>query len=205
MAEITTIFFDMGKVLVNVDEMDAVRKVARLTSHTPEEVWHRLIMTGLVSSYDRGEFTPQEFFLEIAKKLDFKKEVSYEQMEKFWTGIITGPKNDVVQIAKSLKKKYKLFLLSNIDGMHHAHIATMVPLNDLFESQIVSYLVGAEKPDAKIYKVALDAAKAQAENCVFIDDNPKNIAGAKRAGMHGIVFTDVKQLKEELAKLGVKV
>ena len=132
MAEITTIFFDMGKVLVNVDEMDAVRKVARLTSHTPEEVWHRLIMTGLVSSYDRGEFTPQEFFLEIAKKLDFKKEVSYEQMEKFWTGIITGPKNDVVQIAKSLKKKYKLFLLSNIDGMHHAHIATMVPLNDLF-------------------------------------------------------------------------
>ena len=195
----------MGEVLVNVDEMDAVRKVARLTSHTPEEVWRRLMINGLVSSYGKGEFTPQEFFSEVAKKLDFKKEISFEQMEELWTGIITGPKEDVIRIAQNLKKNYRLFLVSNTDGVHHAHISTMIPLDDLFESQIVSYLVGAEKPNAKIYKVALDAAKVPAENCVFIDDRAENIAGAKRAGMHGIVFRDVVQLKQELAELGVKV
>lgn len=205
MAEITTIFFDLGHVLVNVDEMGAVQRIARFTRNTPEDIWRKVKGSGLIDSYGRGEFTPQEFFSEVAKKLDFKNEVNFEQMRALWEGIITGPKDGVVRIAKNLKKNYRLFLLSNTDGVHHAHIASMIPLDELFESQIVSYLVGAEKPDAKIYKVALDAANEAPENCLFIDDKRKNINGAKRAGMHGIVFTDVKQLKDELAELGVKV
>lgn len=205
MAEITTIFFDLGHVLVNVDEMGAVQRIARSTRNTPEEIWQKVKGSGLLDSYDRGELTPQEFFSEVAKKLEFRGEMTFEQMRALWNGIVTSPKDDVVRIAKNLKKRYRLFLLSNTDGVHHAHAATMVPLDDLFDGQIVSYLVGAEKPDAKIYKVALDAANESPENCLFIDDMPENIAGAKRAGMHGIVFRDVEQLKEELAELGVKV
>lgn len=205
MADITTIFFDMGHVLVNVDEMAAVQRIARFTRNTPEEVWQRIKGSGLIESYDKGEFTPQEFFSEVARRLEFKREMTFEQMRNLWNSIVTGPKADVLGVAKDLKKKYRLFMLSNTDGVHHAHIATMVPLDDIFEGQIVSYLVGAGKPEAKIYKVALDAAKAQAENCLFIDDKPENIAGAEKAGMRGIVFTDVKQLKDKLAELGVDI
>lgn len=205
MADITTIFFDMGHVLVNVDEMGAVQRIARFTRNTPEEVWQRLKESGLIDSYSRGEFTPQEFFSEVARRLEFKREMTFEQMRNLWNGIVTGPKADVLGVAKDLKKKYRLFLLSNTDGVHHTHVATMVPLDDIFEGQIVSYLVGAGKPHAKIYKVALDAAKAQAENCLFIDDKPENIAGAEKVGMRGIVFKDVKQLKDELVEFGVNV
>lgn len=205
MAEITTIFFDMGHVLVNVDEMAAVQRIARFTRNTPEEVWQRIKGSGLIESYDKGELTPQEFFSTVAERLEFKKEMTFEQMRVLWNGIVTGPKADVVRVARDLKKKYRLFMLSNTDGVHHAHVATMVPLDDIFEGQIVSYLVGAGKPEAKIYKVALDAAKVQAENCLFIDDKPENIAGAEKVGMQGIVFQDVKQLKDKLAGFGVNV
>ena len=39
------------------------------------------------------------------------------------------------------------------------------------------------------------------EECVFIDDLPENIAGADAAGMHGIVYGNIRQMKQELGDI----
>ena len=39
--------------------------------------------------------------------------------------------------------------------------------------------------------------------CLFIDDKPENIAGAERAGLHGVVFTNTDQLREALKNEGI--
>ena len=59
------------------------------------------------------------------------------------------------------------------------------------------------KPDPEIYRILLERFNLKPEECVFIDDFPKNIEAARKAGMNGIVFTDVKSAKEGLLKLGV--
>ena len=46
-------------------------------------------------------------------------------------------------------------------------------------------------------------AGCPAAECVFIDDLPANIEGAKRCGWQGIVYTDFADLKRRLAELGV--
>ena len=46
---------------------------------------------------------------------------------------------------------------------------------------------------------------AKPEECVFIDDRVENIEGARKLGIHGIVFENKEQLKKDLEKLGVKV
>lgn len=204
MADITTIFFDMGSVLLNVDEKGALARMGKRISRSPDDILAALDEAGLLDRLGRGEITPDEFFGKAAELLGVSADVSPGEMKDLWRSMLT-PKPDMVRLASSLKGRYKLFLLSNTDSVHHAHAATIIPLDRIFDGQVVSYLVGAEKPSERIYRVALDMAKEKAERCVFIDDLQGNIEAARAVGMHGIIFDgDVAKLRRDLAKLGVK-
>ena len=203
MADITTIFFDMGSVLLNVDEKGALARMGKRISRSPDDILAALDEAGLLDKLGRGEITPDEFFAKAAALLGVSTAVTPGEMKDIWRSMLT-PKPEIVKLASSLKGKYRLFLLSNTDSVHHAHAATIIPLDKIFEGQVVSYLVGAEKPSERIYHIALDMAREKAEKCVFIDDLPKNVEAARAVGIHGIVFKDSEQLRRDLAKLGVK-
>ncbi|MBI5392693.1 HAD-IA family hydrolase [Candidatus Woesearchaeota archaeon] len=61
------------------------------------------------------------------------------------------------------------------------------------------------KPQPEIYKIALQKINCKPEETVFIDDMQKYVDGANAVGIHGILFQDAEQLKDDLKKLGVKV
>ncbi len=204
MKDITTIFFDMGRVLVTVDEERALVKIAKATGKSSDKIWDIIQEHRVLNRYGSGQLTPKEFHAEIISLFGIKED--FNTFMEQWKSIIVGPKKAVVEIATSLKGKYKLFVLSNTDGVHHAYIRTIIPLDDIFDGQVVSYLVGAEKPSKKIYQAALNMADEKPEHCIFIDDLEENIAAARKAGMQGIVFKgDVKALKQELKELGVEL
>jgi ribonucleotide monophosphatase NagD (HAD superfamily) len=57
------------------------------------------------------------------------------------------------------------------------------------------------KPDKEIYEYLLSTYNLVPEECIFIDDNPANIAMAKSLGIHGYLFDfDVPKLREYLKK-----
>jgi len=66
-----------------------------------------------------------------------------------------------------------------------------------------SCYVGLRKPDAAIYRRALDILGSAPERTLFIDDRPENVAGAVAVGMKAIRFTGEATLREELGRLGV--
>jgi len=68
----------------------------------------------------------------------------------------------------------------------------------LFDKKIVSYELGSVKPDKETFPRVLDKAQIIAEETLFIDDHEINIQRAKEVGIHGIVFKNAKQLKEDL-------
>jgi putative hydrolase of the HAD superfamily len=76
-------------------------------------------------------------------------------------------------------------------------------LRDVFDVAMSSCYVGLRKPEAAIYKRALDILGRPAERVLFIDDRPENIAGAVGVGMKGIVFKGAEGLRSELVGLGV--
>ncbi|ODP38585.1 HAD family hydrolase [Sphingomonas turrisvirgatae] len=59
------------------------------------------------------------------------------------------------------------------------------------------------KPDAAIYRLALDRFGLRAQDAVFIDDNAANVAGAQALGIHSILFKDAATTRAELAELGL--
>jgi len=54
---------------------------------------------------------------------------------------------------------------------------------------VVSWELGVLKPDARIYRIALERLGVPAGEALFVDDRPENVAGAEAVGMRGLVFT----------------
>ena len=76
-------------------------------------------------------------------------------------------------------------------------------LRSHFAVALSSCYLGLRKPDAAIYKRALDILGRSAERILFIDDRAENVAGAVSVGMKGIQFLGADSLRPELVGLGV--
>jgi HAD superfamily hydrolase (TIGR01509 family) len=75
----------------------------------------------------------------------------------------------------------------------------------LFDVRVVSCDVGVRKPDPAFYEKVIEASRAPAERCLFVDDRPENCAAAERHGMRAHAFVDAATLRLELARVGVLV
>ena len=69
---------------------------------------------------------------------------------------------------------------------------------DLFDKKIFSYEIGSVKPDKQTFKTVLNRAQIIADETLFVDDHEINIKRAEEVGIHGIVFKNAEQLKQEL-------
>jgi putative hydrolase of the HAD superfamily len=76
-------------------------------------------------------------------------------------------------------------------------------LRKYFKVSLSSCYLGLRKPEAAIYRRALDILGRPAERVLFIDDRPENVAAAQEEGIKGIVFKGADKLKPELERLGV--
>ena len=78
-------------------------------------------------------------------------------------------------------------------------------LREIFSVFISSCFVGLRKPEAGIYRLALEATQKSPQTCCFIDDRALNLEAAKQLGMHTIEMHDVEQLRRDLRKLEVEI
>jgi putative hydrolase of the HAD superfamily len=77
-------------------------------------------------------------------------------------------------------------------------------LRNYFSAFFTSCYLGVSKPHPEIYRLALDIAQRQPEECVFIDDRSLNLECARRLGLHTIQFLNAGQMENDLRILGVE-
>lgn len=110
----------------------------------------------------------------------------------------------VVAQVKALKARgVRLFLLSNISCRFAAewrNIPSLKELFSLFEGLVFSGPLGLVKPHPPIFAHLLNTYGLNAADCLFVDDNPDNIAGAIAVGIDGYLFDgDADALAQKLA------
>jgi putative hydrolase of the HAD superfamily len=76
-------------------------------------------------------------------------------------------------------------------------------LRKFFNVSLSSCYLGLRKPDAAIYRRALDILGRPAERILFIDDRAENVAGAAASGMKAVIFEGANPLRRALEALGV--
>jgi glucose-1-phosphatase len=112
---------------------------------------------------------------------------------------------DVISLAQKLKKNnITLAILSNTVEAHALYL-TKMGIYEGFDKIIFSHRVNLHKPDPKIFKHTLNELQVKPEEAFFVDDLQENVDAANALGMHGILFTNAKDLEKELKELGVKI
>ncbi len=115
--------------------------------------------------------------------------------------IIPGMKD----LVKKVRVNYKTGILSNTTIFESRIICCKYFLSPLFDVEVYSWQISSLKPDFKNYRFISGKLKVKPSECVFIDDTKVNVEAAKRLGMKGIHFKNLKQCKNELKKLVIKV
>ena len=150
--------------------------------------------------FDRGEITAQQFYEEAVHK--FEAKITYQTFFEIYSDVFTlNP--PVLETLKRLRSKYRLVLLSNTDVMRFGFIRENFPEIFLFDAYVLSYEVGRVKPHPQIFHVALQRARAEPNECVFIDDREENIEGAQKLGINVLLFNPQTSLEQPLRDYGL--
>ena len=199
---IKTLIFDIGKVLIPFDFARGYSIIEERTGLTHEEIRERIRSTGVVDPFERGELEPEAFVHALTKGLGFSADLA--GFKSIWGSIFLPDPILPEEFLAQLKQRYRLLTLSNTNAIHFEALAATYPLFDLFDHHVLSFRVGAMKPDAKIYQYAIEHAEAKPEECFFTDDLPDNIAGAREHGLDAVLFEGREGLEEALRQRGVE-
>lgn len=117
-----------------------------------------------------------------------------------WEEMLGGAIGDTVALLEELDAAgVPLYALTNWSRETFPIARRRFPFLSRFRGVVVSGEERAAKPDPRIYRILLERYQLEPAECLFIDDVPRNVEGARAAGMEGILFTSAADLRRELA------
>ena len=173
------VVFDLGKVLVDFDYTISAKKVAARSAITIENLHDFLSSSPLLVQLESGLLTPHQFYTEIQKATGFTG--SADEFTNYFADIF-APMPPMVELHAALRKRQiPTYIFSNTNDIAIGHIRRQYPFFGNFDGYILSYEVGAMKPQAKIYEALEKLCGRRGAEIFYIDDRLENVqAGAAR-------------------------
>ena len=200
MTGIDAVIFDLGNVLISVNEHRAATRFAARTGKSLAEIGAYFLSTPHATELALGKQTKRQFYRTVAHDLGFPG--NYAEFADIYADIFE-PIPAMIELAQSLATKRPRILLSNTNVIHADFFLARYPWINEFDVVILSHEVGLLKPDLAIYELALQRAGILADRAIFIDDLAANIQGAQAAGLHVIHHRDPAVTRAELTNRGV--
>jgi putative hydrolase of the HAD superfamily len=197
MQEIQAIIFDFGGVFSQKDDLNEIGRILANKYQVSPTTICEITARGWMKARINPGCDPL-FWRELARTLGIS--VSKLKQEYLRYPIFIP---ETAQLARRLKKRYRVGMLSNQIETWHRLLLSAWKLHRLFRPMITSYNEGLAKPDPRIYRRTLRALDLPAEACIYIDDRAENLIPAAHLGMHTILFKTPKQLKRDLRALNV--
>ncbi len=180
---VTTLIFDLGGVLVNLDWKHCVDNFKKIGISEMDTLISTTLQKGFILQYERGEISTEEFRAEVKKHTN--ADISDYEIDFAWISLLVDVPEEKLQLLLELKKKYRILMLSNTNELsydyckEHFFSQNGHQISDYFDRCYLSYKMGMNKPDSEIFLKLLEAENLKPEECLFLDDGIKNVNAAK--------------------------
>lgn len=198
--KIENIIFDFGGVLVDwnprhlyKDHFQNENEMEHFLTHICTDEWN--VEQDRGRSLSEGTIMLQKKFPEFHSLIQFY----YDK----WETMLKSDIPETVALLHKLKKKYKLYGLTNWSAETIPIAYKRFSFFKEFDGIVVSGEEKIIKPDKKIFHLLLDRYHLKAENSIFIDDNIHNIKAAEEIGLYAIHFENPIQLENKLRSINV--
>jgi putative hydrolase of the HAD superfamily len=199
---ITTLFLDVGGVLLtNGWDHHARRRAAKHFKLDWSEMQERHELNFEIQEEDKITF--QEYLDRVV--FWQKRPFTRAEFRQFMFAQ-SKPFTEMIEMFRNLKAKYKLkvFVVSNEAREVNAHRIRQFKLDGFVDAFISSCFVHLRKPDAEIFRLALDIAQVPAGQIVYIENTPLFVQVAKGLTIQSILHTDYQSTRAKLAAFGLQ-
>jgi putative hydrolase of the HAD superfamily len=160
---------------------------------------HRLVF----ETHEEGKLTFEEYlgWVVFYQKRSFTR----DQFRRFMFAQ-SKPYPKMIDLVAQLKIRYglKVAVVSNESREVNGYRIRKFKLHRLVDTFISSCFVHIRKPDADIFRFALDIAQAPARHVLYIENTPMFVQIAEGLGIRSILHTDYKSTCAKLASFGLQ-
>ncbi len=183
------IVFDFGGVLLDIDYNKTYNALSRLLGFDFAPSNLSSDTQKVLNEYEKGEITTP-VFLDYIKSVSRGKTLMDQEITDAWNAMLIGWNPAKFELLWSLRKNYKLYLLSNTNEMHldwvYQDLKSKYGIEDFdirfFDKTYYSHLIGCRKPDLEIYEFIKNSESFIPGDTLFVDDLEANISAAKMVG-----------------------
>jgi len=202
-APVTALFLDVGGVLLTDGWDHHARK--RAAAH------FKLELAGLedrhhltFDTYEEGKLTLEEYLGRVV--FHQKRPFTRAQFRRFMFAQ-SKPYPEMIELIRALKAKFglKIAVVSNEARELNVYRIRKFKLAGFVDAFVSSSFVHVRKPDADIFRLALDIAQVPARQVVYIENTPMFVQVAEGLGIRSILHTDYRSTRAKLASLGLRM
>ncbi|MBN1338317.1 MAG: HAD family phosphatase [Bacteroidales bacterium] len=190
---IKNIIFDFGGVIINIDPrltLDEFHKLGLTDFSGGESGW---FVTDVLNRFETGIITETEFGNAVKSLLN--PGTTNAMVDTAWNLTLLDIPPSRIALLKSLKKHYRLFLLSNTNSIHYDKYTKDFcddfgfDFESLFEKAYWSFKAGLRKPDPEFFTMVLQENRLLPEETLFIDDTQEHTETARNLNINPIHLT----------------
>ncbi len=199
---ITCVFLDIGGVLLtNGWDHQARKRAATNFKLELAEMEDRHHLT--FDTYEEGKLTLEEY---LSRTVFYEERPFTRDQFREFMFAQSQPYPEMIELAAQLKVRHglKIAVVSNEGRELNAYRIGKFKLDGFVDFFISSCFVRLRKPDADIFRLALDIAQTPAEQVVYIENTPMFVQIAEGLGIRSILHTDYKSTCAELASFGLQ-
>jgi len=203
MSTITTIFFDIGGVLLTDGwGHDSRRAAAEHFGLDLEEYSDR--HEKVAHAIETNRLTLDQY---LARAVFYRPRPFTREEFREYMFAQSQPKPDSIEIAKQLAAAKTFFMATINNEILELNVYRLEKfgLRAVFPIFFSSCFLGLRKPDEAIYRTALLVTQRKPEECIFIDDREVNLECPRELGLATILFREAQQLRSQLHELGVPI
>jgi putative hydrolase of the HAD superfamily len=149
----------------------------------------------LWQSMQRNEISERDYWLTRSKEVGAMLGENWTDMQTLVKRSRSAEPDKVIRpevalvINEAKEKGLKLAILSNeLDMFYGKELRSTLQVLQNFDTIVDATYTGILKPDARAYALALDAMRLNKSECLFIDDQKRNIDGALAVGLTCVHF-----------------
>jgi len=193
MQGIKNIIFDLGGVFINLDNQLTENAFLTLGARPLKEYFGHGHAASFFKEYEVGGISDQQFVDNIKDLTGIT--APDEEIIQAWNALLLDFPSERIRLLKDLRKSYRIFLFSNTNALHLAHLQQIYrntfpndeyALDDLFERAYYSHILKMRKPDEASFQYILKENQLKGDETLFVDDALINVEGAEKAGLKGL-------------------
>ncbi len=208
MKGVEAIIFDLGRVVIHLDESRTIQEFLAIGNISTEELRIAYSKYEFFHHFERGEIGEEEFHAHMRSLLR-NDTLGSEEINKAWNAMLGAIDKSLINQIKEIKSDLPVFVLSNTNVIHERGFNLILnkstghaTLYEIFDQVYLSQDIGMRKPEPRSWEHILKEQNISSPKSVlFLDDREDNIEAAKAIGLQAIQIDSPYHTSEILKEL----